>query len=158
MPDVKITLDHTAVREFMKSDPDFTIELKKAVIQSAMKGHIKKVTEQEFDRTFKKYANEEIEKQVGHWYKESWNKPASLTLNASVAASLKKTIAFKTEQAFRTIVKDEINKAHKKLVNETEPLIESFFINEGKNRILRTIKKRLDDLVEMFTKKFPIDL
>lgn len=125
--EIKISLDHNFVRELLK-DPQFAVEIKGAVIESALKGNIERIISDDFTQMIRLRVNEITQEQIGivKGY------PLRVTLDKRIEDDIKA----KTECSLYAAVEDIISK-------KTEGVLSSAFDGNLEQYINERIEARV---------------
>lgn len=109
--ELALKVDHAIIRELMDSDPEFTVEVKKGIIKSALKHTLVRV----FDVMTKEELNNAVKHEIGELVYGFRETPSTIKFNPLYAKAINNTVLLYIEKT-----KDEIAKNITNTIEESE--------------------------------------
>ena len=139
---MKLTLDHKALIELLdRAGPEFELEIRQGVLETAMRKHIKAVTPEEVTRLLnseiKTRINEVVASEIGTFNKLK---------NFELTPKLQKAVDEKIDQVIRIKIEEVATKI-KKDVNASIVEMEERQLTHYKTEIERHLVKRINDKI-----------
>lgn len=134
--ELALKVDHAIIRELMDSDPEFTVEVKKGIIKSALKHTLVKV----FDVMTKEELNDAVKHEIGELVYGFRETPSTIRFNPLYAKAINNTVLLYIEKT-----KDEIAK------NMTDMLEESELSKKIEKKIEEYINQKIDEKIDELT-------
>lgn len=134
--ELALKVDHAIIRELMDSDPEFTVEVKKGIIKSALKHTIVKV----FDVMTKEELNNAVKHEIGELVYGFRETPSTIKFNPLYAKAINNTVLLYIEKT-----KDEITK------NITNTIEESELSKKIEKKIEEYINHKIDEKIDELT-------
>ena len=134
--ELALKVDHAIIRELMDSDPEFTVEVKKGIIKSALKHTLVRV----FDVMTKEELNNAVKHEIGELVYGFRETPSTIKFNPLYAKAINNTVLLYIEKT-----KDEIAK------NITNTIEESELSKKIEKKIEEYINQKIDEKIDELT-------
>lgn len=137
-----LKVDHAIIRELMDSDPEFTVEVKKGIIKSALKHTLVKV----FDVMTKEELNNALKHEIGELVYGFRETPSTIKFNPLYAKAINNTVMLYIEKT-----KDELTKKITNMIEESE--LSKNIEKKIEEYINQEIEEKIDKLITNILQK-----
>lgn len=134
--ELALKVDHAIIRELMDSDPEFTVEVKKGIIKSALKHTLVKV----FDVMTKEELNNAVKHEIGELVYGFRQEPSTIKLSPLYAKAVNNTVLNYIEKT-----KEEMTK------NITNMIEESKLSEMVEKKIEEYINQKINEKIDIMT-------
>lgn len=141
--EIKISLNHKIVRELLE-DPQFVIEVKSAILTSALQGTAAKVVSQDFTRLVQKECQDITAQEIG--VAGSWDN--KVKWSSKFETQVKNKVKGELDTRINSIVKDTIENSIKTLESTLEEYVENVVHAKVERIAEKFLKTRMEEVMK----------